>query len=122
MPLQETYPRSCVLTICGSSNAIGPSYGPIGIILLLGFRGGGGKGNRNMGGVEAIWGDRRQTIFRVANIGNVRVASASQIWHSHHQHHACMGVVGEGAQGFWLGARGGGEKVSMVVVLIGSLS
>jgi len=36
---------------------------------------------------------------------------------------ACMGVVivSEGAQEFWLGARGGGEKVSMVMVSIGSL-
>jgi hypothetical protein len=32
-----------------------------------------------------------------------------------------MGVVGEGVQGFWSGARGGGEKVSIVVVLIGSM-
>ena len=29
---------------------------------------------------------------------------------------ALMGVVGEGAQGLWLGARGGGEKVSITVV------
>jgi hypothetical protein len=33
----------------------------------------------------------------------------------------CTGVVGEGAQGFWSGVREGGEKVTMVMVLIGSL-
>jgi hypothetical protein len=36
---------SCVWTLCGSSNAIGPSYGPIGIVLLLGFRGSGLESN-----------------------------------------------------------------------------
>ena len=38
------------------SDAIGPSYGPIGIVLSLGFRGGSREGRRNMGGAEAIWG------------------------------------------------------------------
>ena len=33
----------------------------------------------------------------------------------------CMGVVGEGSQGFWSGARGGGEKVSTMLVLIGTV-
>ncbi len=33
--------RSHVWTVCGSSDAIVPSYGPIVIILLLGFRGSG---------------------------------------------------------------------------------
>jgi len=32
-----------------------------------------------------------------------------------------MDVVGEGAQGFWSGARGGGEKVSTMLVLIGMM-
>ena len=49
------------------------------------------------------------------------VGIADQIQRSHHQDVACMGVVGEGAQGFWSGARGGGEKVCMVMVPIGSL-
>ena len=35
-------PRSPVWTVCGSSDAIGPSYGLIGIVLLLGFRSSGG--------------------------------------------------------------------------------
>ena len=34
---------------------------------------------------------------------------------------SCMGVVGEGAQRFWLGARGGGEKVSTMLVSIGTM-
>jgi hypothetical protein len=33
--------RSHVWTICGSSDAIVPSYGPIVIVLFLGFRGSG---------------------------------------------------------------------------------
>ena len=32
-----------------------------------------------------------------------------------------MGVVSEGAQGFWLGARRGGEKVSITLESIGTL-
>jgi len=32
-----------------------------------------------------------------------------------------VGVFGEGLQGFWLGARGGGEKVSITLVLIGTM-
>ena len=34
--------------------------------------------------------------------------------------HYCarVGVVGEGAQGFWSGARGGGEKASTMLVLV----
>jgi len=31
------------------------------------------------------------------------------------------GVFGEGAQGFWSGARGGGEKVSITLVTIGTM-
>jgi hypothetical protein len=34
---------------------------------------------------------------------------------------ARMGVVGEGAQGFWSRARGGGEKVSTMLVSIGMM-
>jgi hypothetical protein len=48
--------HSHVWTVCGGSDAIVPSYGPIVIVLLLGFRGGGYEGNQNMGGVEVIWG------------------------------------------------------------------
>jgi hypothetical protein len=33
--------HSHVWTVCGGSDAIVPSYGPIIIVLLLGFRGGG---------------------------------------------------------------------------------
>jgi hypothetical protein len=32
---------SCIWAICGSSNAIGSSYGPIDIVQLLSFPGGG---------------------------------------------------------------------------------
>jgi len=32
-----------------------------------------------------------------------------------------MGVVGEGVQGFWSRARGGGEKVSTMLVSIGTI-
>jgi hypothetical protein len=48
--------RSQVWTICGSSDAIVLSYGPIVIVLSLGFCGGGYEGNQNMGGAEVIWG------------------------------------------------------------------
>ena len=46
--------RSHVWTVCGGSDAIVPSYGPIVIILLLGFRGGSKEGNQNIGGGEVI--------------------------------------------------------------------
>ena len=49
------------------------------------------------------------------------VGSGGQIQHSHQKECAHMGVVGERAQGFWLGVRVRGDKVTMVVVLIGSL-
>jgi hypothetical protein len=70
------------------------------------------------------WAARRQ-FWGVANsqfsasIGTV--GSSGQILQCHHNGDACMGAVGERAQGFWSGARGGGEKVSMPMVLIGSL-
>jgi hypothetical protein len=46
--------------VFGSYNSIGLSYGPIGIILLLGFCGGGKKGSQNMGVMEAICGGQQQ--------------------------------------------------------------
>ena len=50
------------------------------------------------------------------------VGRGGRVQRSHHRHYcARMGVVGEGGQGFWLGARGGREKVSMVMVVIGTL-
>ena len=49
------------------------------------------------------------------------VGRGGRIRRSHRHCGALMGVVGEGAQGFWLGARGGGEKVSITLVTIGSL-
>ena len=36
--------------------------------------------------------------------------SNDQIWQFHHHGCTCIGVVSERAQGFWSGARGGGEK------------
>ena len=38
------------------------------------------------------------------------VGRGGRVWRSHHHYCARMGVVGEGAQGFWSGARGGGRK------------
>jgi len=49
------------------------------------------------------------------------VGRGGQIWRSHHHYCARMGVIGEGAQGFWSGARGGGEKVSTMLVSIGTV-
>ncbi len=46
---------SCIWAICGSSNAIGSSYGPIDIVQLLSFPGGGQEGSQNTGGAEVIW-------------------------------------------------------------------
>ena len=43
-----------------------------------------------------------------ASMGTVR--RGGQIWRSHHHCDALMSVVGEGAQGFWSGVRGGGRK------------
>jgi hypothetical protein len=40
---------------------------------------------------------------------------------SHHHYCAPLGVVGEGGQGFWSGAKGGGEKVSTMLVSIGTV-
>ena len=49
------------------------------------------------------------------------VGRGGRIWRSYHHCCACMGIVSEGAQGFWSGARGGGEKVSTMLVLIGTV-
>ena len=43
-----------------------------------------------------------------ASLGTV--GRGGRIWRSHCHYCACMGVVGEGAQGFWSGGRGGGRK------------
>jgi hypothetical protein len=83
---------------------------------LLGFRGGAREGNQNIGDAEAIWGvDNGRFAAAMGTVG-----SGGQIWRSPATG-ACMGVVGEGAQEFWPGAREGEEKVSMVMVSIGSL-
>jgi len=47
------------------------------------------------------------------------VGHSGRIRCSHRHVVARMGVFGEGAQGFWSGARGGGEKMSITLVLIG---
>ena len=49
------------------------------------------------------------------------VGRGGRIRRSHCHRCSRMGVVGEGAQGFWSGARGGGEKVSTMLVLIGTM-
>jgi hypothetical protein len=48
-----------------------------------------------MGSAETIWGGQRRSICCVANIGNVNVASAGQIWWFRHHGCARMGVVSE---------------------------
>ena len=50
------------------------------------------------------------------------VGRGGRIRRSHCHYCACMGVIGEGAQGFWSGARGGGEKVSTMLVSIGTMT
>jgi hypothetical protein len=59
--------HSPIWTICGGSDAIVLSYGPIVIILLLGFCGGGEEGNQNLGSAEVIWG------VKIGQFGNVHV-------------------------------------------------
>jgi hypothetical protein len=49
------------------------------------------------------------------------IGRGGRLWCSHHHCCTCMGVFGEGAQGFWSGARGGGEKVSTMLVSIGTM-
>ena len=59
-----------------------------------------------------------------ASMGTVgRGAGRIRRSHRHYCAHMGMGVVvvGEGAQRFWLGARGGGEKVSTMLVSIGTV-
>ena len=73
-----------------------------------------------MGGAEAIWGGRQQSICCIANIRNVHVLRAGRICPFHHHRCVLMGVVGEGVQGVLVANKKGGEKVSMVVVRIGS--
>ena len=71
-----------------------------------------------MGGAEAIGGvDNGQFSASMGTVG-----CGGPMWCSHHHYCTCMGVVGEGAQGIWSGARGRGEKVSMVMGMIGTLS
>ena len=52
-------------------------------------------------------------------MGTIR--RGGQVWRSRHHYCALMGVVGEGAQGFLSGARGGGEKVSITLESIGMM-
>jgi hypothetical protein len=49
----------------------------------------------------------------------ITVGRGGRIRRSHHHYCARMGVAGEGTQGFWSGARGGGDKVSTMLVSIG---
>jgi hypothetical protein len=96
-------PCSFVWTVCGGSGAMGPSYGPIGIVLLLGFCGGSEEGNQNMECVEAIWRVENSQFAALMDT----VGSGGRIQRSNCHYIARMGVVGEGVQGFWSGARGG---------------
>ena len=47
--------RSHKWAVSGGSDTIGSSYGPIGIVVLLGSRGHGEEGSWNVGGTAAIW-------------------------------------------------------------------
>ena len=47
--------HSCVWAVSGGSDTMGLSYGPIGIVVSLGFGGHGEGGSRNVGGAAAIW-------------------------------------------------------------------
>ena len=76
------------------------------------------------GKVVGSWAVRRP--FGWVNNGQFAVSMGTvgrggRIRHSHRHVVARMGVVGEGAQGFWSGARGGGEKVSTMLVSIGTV-
>ena len=73
-----------------------------------------------MGGAEASSGGQQQSICCIADIRKVRVLRAGQIWLFCRRCDTLMGVIGEGVKGYWSQTRGGGEKVSMVVVTIGS--
>jgi hypothetical protein len=109
--------HSHIWAVSGSSDAIDPPYGLIDIVRLLGYRGGNGEGSRNMGDAEAIWGV--DTGWFAALIGTV--GRGGQIRHpppSLLRSHGCCRW--EGAR-FWSGARGGGEKVPMVLVVIRTL-
>ena len=46
--------RSHIWAVSGGSNTIGLSYGPIGIVMSLGFGGRGEKGSQNVGGAAVI--------------------------------------------------------------------
>ena len=60
-----------------------------------------------MGSAEAIWGvDNGRFAASMGTVGR-----GCRVWCSHHHYCTSVGVVGEGAQGFWLGARGGGRKI-----------
>ena len=73
-----------------------------------------------MGGGKAIWGGPQQSICCIADICNVHVPRAGQIWPFCHRCDALMGVIGEGVLGVLVVNKRGGETVSMVVVTIGS--
>ena len=66
-----------------------------------------------VGKAAGTWAARRP-FGRVDNgrfaVSMGTIGRAGQIWRSHLHCCAPMGVGGEGAQGFWSGARGGGEK------------
>ena len=72
-----------------------------------------------MGSAEAFWGVDNNRF--AASMGTVGVGRGGQVQRSHHHYCTRMDVVDEGAQGIWSGARGGGEKVSTMLVLIGTL-
>jgi len=70
-----------------------------------------------MGGAEAIWGVVNGGF--AASMGTV--GRGGQIRQFHRHVVVRMGDFNEGAQRFWLGARGRGEKVSITLVSIGTI-
>ena len=55
--------RSNKWAVSGSSDAIGSSYGPIGIVVLLSSGGRSEEGSRNVGGAAAIWAVQQRKML-----------------------------------------------------------
>ncbi len=104
---------------CGSE-AIGLSYGPIGIVWWLSSGGGNEEGSLNIGGTEAMLGvgGLLCTSFFAALLGNG--GSSGQIGRCHRRGNARLYVAVEGWWGGAMGERGGIVKVRRLIVQLGS--
>jgi hypothetical protein len=72
------------------------------------------------GGWQSEHGQRRGNLGGSSLVDLPHQWAPLEMWSNLAIHHHCsapMGVAGERAQGFWSGARGGGEKVSIVMVM-----